>query len=73
MTNPQKQQAHRKRAKAKLSVIRAKLTAIPTEQASADRQADRLRGLLADYPFLSIEFDRWMDSRREEIKQMRMI
>lgn len=72
MTNPQKQQAHRNSAKAKLSVIKAKLKAKPKEQVGADRQAERLRRLLTDYPFLSTQFDIWMDSRREEIKQMRM-
>jgi hypothetical protein len=72
MTNAaQKQQALRNRAKAKLSVIKSKLKATPKEPALADRQAERLRRLLTDYPFLSPQFDTWMDSRKEKIRQMR--
>ena len=72
MTNAQKQEIHRNRAKAKLSVIKAKLEVKPKEHVEADRQAERLRRLLTDYPFLSSQFDTWMDSRREEIERMRM-
>ncbi|MCE3223110.1 MAG: hypothetical protein K0S58_1290 [Nitrospira sp.] len=72
MTNAQKQQSHRNQAKAKLSVIKAKLKVIPEENVQADRQAERLRRLLTDYPFLSTQFDTWMDSRRERIKQTSM-
>ena len=71
MVNAQKQQALRDRAKATLSVIKAKLKTKPEERVEADRQAERLRRLLTDYPFLSPQFDTWMDTRRERIKQMR--
>jgi hypothetical protein len=72
MTNAaQKQQALRKRAKDKLSVIKAKLRARPTQHVEADRQAEWLRRLLTDYPFLSPQFDTWMDSRKEKLRQMR--
>lgn len=72
MTNAQKQQSHRNRAKATLSVIKAQLKAKPKKHVDADQQAERLRRLLTAYPFLSNQFDSWLESRREEIKQMKM-
>ena len=71
MTNAHKQQAHRDKAKAKLSAIKAKLKSEPKERTEAGRQAERLRRLLTDYPFLSAQFDAWMDSRKEKIRHMR--
>ena len=72
MINEQKQQSHWNRAKAKLSVLKTKLMAKPKERVCADRQAERLRRLLTDYPFITTQFDVWVDSRKDEIKQMRM-
>ena len=67
MNKAQKQEVYRNRAKATLSVIKATLKAKPRAHAEADRQAERLRRLLTDYPFLSPEFDTWMNSRREKL------
>jgi hypothetical protein len=67
MNKAQKQEVYRNRAKATLSVIKATLKAKPKTQAEADRQAERLRRLLTDYPFLSPEFDTWMDSRKKKV------
>lgn len=71
MNNAQQQEAHRNKAKAKLSMIQAMLRAKPQAQDEADRQAERLRRLLTDYPFLSPQFDTWVDSNREKIRQER--
>jgi hypothetical protein len=72
MTNAaQKQQALRSKAKAKLSVIKAKLRPALKANTEADRQAERLRRLLTDYPFLAAQFNTWMESRKEKIRQMR--
>ena len=67
MNKAQKQEVYRNRAKATLSVIKATLKAKPKAHAEADRQAERLRRLLTDYPFLSPQFDTWMDSRKEKL------
>lgn len=52
-------------------MIQAMLRAKPQAQDEADRQAERLRRLLTDYPFLSPQFDTWVDSNREKIRQER--
>ena len=67
MNKAQKQEVYRNRAKATLSVIKATLKAKPKAHAEADRQAERLRRLLTDYPFLSHQFDTWLDSRKEKL------
>ena len=67
MNKAQKQEVYRNRAKATLSVIKATLKAKPKAHAEADRQAERLRRLLTDYPFLSPQFDTWLDSRKEKL------
>ena len=71
ITDARRQQAHRDKVKAKLSVIKANFKSEPKERTEAGRQAGRLRRLLTDYPFLSAQFDTWMDSRKEKIRQMR--
>lgn len=53
------------------SVIKANFKSKPKERTEAGRQAGRLRQLPTDYPFLSVLFDTWMDSRKEKIRQMR--
>ena len=65
------QQAHRNRAKATLSVIKAKLKPQTTRHTDADRQAERLRCLLTDYPRFSASFDTWIDNRLDQIKNMK--
>jgi hypothetical protein len=69
MTNEHKQQAHRDKAKAKLSVIKAKLRPLSKAQAEADRRAERLRQLLVVHPMLSAHFDAWIDSRMEQLRR----
>ena len=64
-------QAHRNRAKATLSVIKAKLKPQTMRQSLADRQAERLRRLLVEYPKLSASFDVWMESRLSQIKDLK--
>ncbi|MCC2640945.1 MAG: hypothetical protein K0S45_1358 [Nitrospira sp.] len=70
MISAQKQQAHRDKAKAKLSVIKATLRPKSKAQTEADRQAERLRRLLTDYPRFSALFDLWMENRKEQIKHL---
>jgi hypothetical protein len=73
MSNAHKQQVNRDRAKAKLSVIKAKLRPTPREHTEADRQAnrqaERLRRLLTVYPMFSAQFDTWVESRKEQLRR----
>ncbi len=64
MSNAHKQQAHREKAKAKLSVIKAKLKPSGLARTAANRQAERLRALLTAHPALSTDFDAWIESRK---------
>lgn len=73
MTSTRNQQAYRNRAKAALSVIKAKLKPQTKRQTEAERQADRLRRLLTDYPRFSAGFDKWMDSRLSQIKAIKQV
>lgn len=71
MINERKQVAHRDKAKAKLSAIKAKLTPLSKAHAEADRQAARLRQLLVVHPQLSTHFEAWIESRMEQLRRDR--
>ena len=68
MSNAQRQQAHRENAKAKLSVIKAKLKPSTLAHTAANRQAERLRQLLTAHPALSPDFDAWIASRKAQLR-----
>lgn len=68
MTSAHKQQVHRDKAKAKLSVIKATLRPTPKARTEADRQAERLRRLLIVHPRFSAHFDAWIESRKEQLR-----
>jgi hypothetical protein len=67
MSNAHKQQAHREKAKAKLSVIKAKLKPSALARSAANRQAERLRALLTAHPAFSTDFDAWIESRKARL------
>ena len=67
--NAHKQQAHREKAKAKLSVIKAKLKPSALAHTAANRQAERLRELLTAHPGLSTDFDAWIESRKAQLRK----